>query len=97
MKTPGPISGQFGEFLAGALDVVFAFAVALERKGVLSRAEIAEALRQVIAQVDAQEGGPTGRVVVADVMRQAFDMPAAGEQARLRLKLLDGGRRTGED
>lgn len=90
-KSPGPITGPFGEFLTGALDVVFAFAVALERKGLLSRAEIADTLRQVIAQTGALEGGRTGRVVVAEVMLQAFDMPVAGEPVRSRFQVIVGG------
>jgi hypothetical protein len=82
---------DLGAFASGMLDVLFAFSLALERKGLLDRAEIVEILRQVTAQVEAQEGTPTKRGAVAELMLQAFDMPVAGEQARARLRLVDGG------
>jgi hypothetical protein len=69
-------------FVLGALDVVFAFSLALERRGLLSRGEIVEALAQVEQQQLDQEGGPTARTAVCATMRQAFAMPVAGEQAR---------------
>jgi hypothetical protein len=69
---------------------VFAFTLAMERKGLLTRSEVAEALRYVIKDVAAQEG-VTARTVVAELMLQAFDAPAAGADARSRLRVIDGG------
>ena len=83
---------DLGAFASGMLDVVFAFSVVLERKGLLSRSEIADTLRQVKAQVEAQEGVGTKRAAVAELMLQAFDMPVAGDQARARLQVVEGGR-----
>jgi hypothetical protein len=79
-----------GAFLTGMLDVVFGFSLALERKGMLSRAEIVDTLTRVKDQVEAQEGESTKRGAVAELMLQAFAMPAAGAQARARLRLVDG-------
>jgi hypothetical protein len=69
-------------FVLGALDVVFAFSLALERRGLLSRAEIVTALEQVEQQQLAQQGRPTMRTEVCAIMRQAFEMPVAGAQVR---------------
>jgi hypothetical protein len=40
-------SSEIGAFVTGALDVLFAFSLALECKGLLTRAEIVDALTQV--------------------------------------------------
>jgi hypothetical protein len=81
-----------GHFLLGCLDVVFAFSLALEKKGLLDRSEIVDTLTQVRDQSLAQEGRRTARTAVAEVMLQAFAMPVAGDQARGRLRVLEGGR-----
>jgi hypothetical protein len=47
--------------------------------------EIAEALRYAIDDATAQEGGRTDRTIVAELMLEAFDAPAAGADARSRL------------
>jgi hypothetical protein len=79
-------------FLSGFLDVLFAFSIVLERRGVLTRQEIADALGEVQEQIEEQEGQPDPvRAKVAQLMRQAFDLPFAGDQARARLRLVDGG------
>jgi hypothetical protein len=83
---------DLGAFAGGMLDVLFAFSLALERKGLLTRAEIADTLRQVKSQVEAQEGAGTKRAAVAELMLQAFDMPVAGDQARARLEVVEGGK-----
>ena len=80
---------DLGAFAGGMLDVLFAFTIALERKGLLDRAELVDVLRQVKDQVAAQEGTSTKRGAVAELMLQAFDMPVAGDQARSRLRLVD--------
>jgi hypothetical protein len=80
---------EMGNFVLGCLDVVFAFSLALERRGLLQRAEIVEMLEQVQSQAAAQPGGPTTRTEVARLIREAFDMPVAGAQARARLRLVD--------
>jgi hypothetical protein len=67
---------QLAAFASGMLDVIFTFAVVLERKGLLTRAEIAETLRAVQAQVAEQEpGGRGARAGVVDLMLNAFDLP----------------------
>jgi cell division protein FtsB len=79
-------------FLSGFLDVLFAFSIVLERRGVLTREEIAAALGEVQRQIAEQEGRQEpARAKVADLMRQAFSLPLAGAQARARLRLIDGG------
>jgi hypothetical protein len=45
-------SDQLGAFASGLLDVLYAFSIVLERRGLLARTEIAEALA---------EGAGTGR------------------------------------
>jgi hypothetical protein len=80
---------DIGAFLTGMLDVVFAFSLALERKGLLSRGEIVDTLTQVKAQVEAQDGVSSKRGAVAGLMLQAFARPVAGAQARSRLRLVD--------
>jgi hypothetical protein len=80
---------EIGHFVVGCLDVLFAFSLALEKKGLLDRAEIVDALTQVKEQSLAQEGRRTARTAVAEVMLQAFAMPVAGNQARARLRLVD--------
>jgi hypothetical protein len=79
-------------YLLGALDVLFAFSLALEKRGLLWRAEIVEMLDQVEAQQVQQEGGSTARGAVVHLLRQAFAMPVAGEQVRAGFRLVDGGR-----
>ena len=79
-------------YLLGALDVLFAFSLALEKRGLLQRAEIVDMLDQVQHQAAAQEGGSTPRIVVAQLMREAFGLPVAGEQVRAGFRVLDGGR-----
>jgi hypothetical protein len=81
---------EIGYFVLGCLDVVFAFSLALEKKGLLDRSEIVDALTQVREQSLAQEGRKTSRTAVAEVMLQAFAMPVAGEQARARLRVVEG-------
>jgi hypothetical protein len=68
-----------GHFLLGCLDVVFAFSLALEMKGLLDRSEIVDTLTQVRDQSLAQEGRRTARTAVAEVMLQAFSLPVAGD------------------
>jgi hypothetical protein len=84
-------SSEIGAFVTGALDVLFAFSLALECKGLLTRAEIVDALTQVQHQIEAQEGGSTKRTAVASLMLEAFRMPVAGDQARARWRVVDGG------
>ncbi|HEY3909263.1 MAG TPA: hypothetical protein VGM07_05170 [Stellaceae bacterium] len=86
-------SDQIVPFICGALDVVFAFSIALERRGLLTRAEIVETLRAAQVQIEAQDGPqPTARAGVVDLMLKAFDMPVDGEQARSRFTVIDGGK-----
>jgi hypothetical protein len=80
---------EIGYFVVGCLDVLFAFSLALEKKGLLDRSEIVDALTQVRDQSLAQEGRRTARTAVAEVMLQAFSLPVAGDQARARLRLVD--------
>jgi hypothetical protein len=79
-------------YLLGALDVLFAFSLALEKRGVLQRAEIVEMLDQVEVQQVQQEGGSTARGAVVHLLRQAFAMPVAGDQVRAGFRVLPGGR-----
>jgi hypothetical protein len=84
-------SDQIGSFLSGILDVLFGFSIVLERRGLLTRAEIAAALREMQAQIEAQEGGlDSARKVVVDLMLKAFELPIAVDM-RARLQVIDGG------
>jgi hypothetical protein len=49
-------------------------------------------LTKVQQQILAQEGRRTSRTAVVEVMLQAFALAVAGEPARARLRVLDGGR-----
>jgi hypothetical protein len=82
---------DLGPVITGALDVLLAFSIALERRGLLTRAEIADTLRTVKDQVEAQEGGRTRRSAVAEWMLPVFDAPIAGADARSRFQVIDGG------
>jgi len=83
---------QLGAFAAGMLDVVFAFSIALERKGLLDRREIVDTLRTAREQISEQEQGrQTARSGVVDLMLAAFKLPVAGGQVRERWKVIDGG------
>ena len=96
MQNFGTYSEQdVGPLITGVFDVLFAFAVAIERKGLLERREIAATLRTVKEQVEAQQGGPTKRSTLAEWLLPAFEAPAAGEQARLRFSVIDGGAASG--
>jgi hypothetical protein len=75
---------QLGAFLSGMLDVVFAFSIALERSGLLARAEIVDVLREVQALIAAEGGDSTARNAVVELMLLAFDRPAAGASMRDR-------------
>ncbi len=83
------MSADLGAFASGMLDVIFAFSIVLERKGLMDRAEIVDTLRQVQAQTT--RDGPAARSTVVDLMLQAFNIPVAGEQARARLTVIAGG------
>jgi hypothetical protein len=39
-----------------------------------------------------QDGRPTRRTEIVRVLRQALELPVAGEQVRASFRLLDGGR-----
>jgi hypothetical protein len=90
-------SDQLGAFLSGMLDVIFGFTIVLERRGLLTRAEIAAALREMRAQIEAQEGPDTARNAVVDLMLTAFDLPIAGVDARSRFQLIAGGKPAAAD
>jgi hypothetical protein len=77
--------------LVGLADCLFALCRLLEIKGLLTRAELAELLTEAREAIIAQEGGVNGRVAVADFLIRAFQMPVAGEDARSRWQVLDGG------
>ena len=83
---------EIGPFLAGIVDLVFAFAISLERNGLLPRAEIVRVLDEVEAQQVQQEGRSTARGAVVHLLRDAFAMPVAGAQVRAGFRVLDGGR-----
>jgi hypothetical protein len=83
-------SDDLGLVVNGVFDVVFAFARALEQRGLLDRREIAGLLTEAKAQIEAQQG-PSVRTILCDLMIQAFAMPQVGEDARSRLRVLDGG------
>lgn len=74
-------SEDLAAFASGMLDVLFAFSLALERKGLLLRSEVVELLDQVQEQVDEREGCPTPRRAVATLMLQAFALPLAGDRS----------------
>ena len=74
----------------GMLDVLFALARCLELRGVLTRAEIADLLETARADIERQEGGASARTYVVDTMIEAFRLPAAGSDARSRLRIVDG-------
>lgn len=79
-------------FLAGVVDVIFAFAISLERAGVLPRAQIAAVLDEVEKQQVQQEGRSTTRGAVVHLLRQAFELPVAGAQVRAGFRVVPGGR-----
>jgi hypothetical protein len=84
---------QLPQVLNGMLDVLFAFSIALERKGLLSRGEIVAVLEAVKAQTTEWTGGTTpARALIADLMIQAFEIPVAGEQVRQSWQVVDGGK-----
>jgi hypothetical protein len=85
------LGNELGAVVGGMLDVVFAFSLALERKGLLARSEIVDTLSQVQQQIAAQEGPASKRGAVAELMLAAFATPRAGEQARARFRVVDGG------
>jgi hypothetical protein len=83
---------EIGPFMAGVADVIFGFAVALERNGLLRRSDIAGLLEEIEAQQVQQEGRSTTRGAVVHLLRQAFELPVAGQQVRAAFRVLDGGR-----
>jgi len=85
---------ELGKIVNGVFDVVYAFALALDAKGIISRAEIGGILRQVVAAAERQEGGPTARTALAELTQKAFDAPLAGAQARAQLRLVEGDEET---
>ena len=91
------INGSFraqedlGLVINGVLDVIFAFAMTLERKGVMERCELATMFRFVSDQATKQSGR-TKRTLIAEMMIEAFEMPVAGDQVRERWQVVDGGK-----
>ncbi len=90
MRRADIAAGQLAPAISGLFDVVFAFAIVLERRGLLSRADIAETLRTVQVQIAEQEGPASARAVIAELMIAAFDLPTAGPAARARFTVIDG-------
>ncbi len=82
---------DLGPVVTGVFDVMLALTLALERKGYLVREEIAAVLTTVKEQIEAQEGGPTMRTRLAEWLLPVFKAPVAGEQARARLTVINGG------
>jgi hypothetical protein len=74
----------------GVFDVTFAFAKALEVKGLLSRQEIAAMPSVVKEQAEEQAGGPTPRSKLAEILLPAVTLPIAGAQARARFRVVEG-------
>ncbi len=83
---------DFGLMLNGVLDVLFALAMTLERKELMSRSELAAMLRFVESQATAAQGGRTKRTLIAEIMIEAFEMPIAGDQVRAGWQVIDGGK-----
>jgi hypothetical protein len=81
---------EIGAVIGGVLDVIFAFAITLERAGLLDRSAIADTLTKVKEQTAAQKGPSSARGTVAELMLQALKLPVAGEQARTRLRVIAG-------
>jgi hypothetical protein len=89
-------AAQIGPLISGLLDVMFAFAIILEQRGVLSREELVEGLIVMQAEIAEQEGGPSARSTVVDMMTEAFRLPIAGKQTRARFTVIDGGAGSGD-
>lgn len=74
---------ELGAVVSGVLDVVFAFALALERAGLLDRAAIVDVLIRIKEQIAAQEGTSSKRGVVADLLLQALQLPATAADQKI--------------
>lgn len=85
-------SDELGAFVSGALDVIFALTIVLERRGLLTRAEIVDTLAEVQDQIAGQDGPQRlARGTVVELMRKAFNLPMAGDQVRARWEVINGG------
>jgi hypothetical protein len=80
---------EIGAVVGGVLDVIFAFAITLERAGLLDRSAIVETLNQVKEQI-AEQGLSSKRGAVAELMLQALKLPVAGKQTRARFRVIAG-------
>jgi len=74
--------GDLGPIIVGVFDAIFAFSVALEQKGLLTRLEIAAVLRAMKKQIERQEGHPTPRTLLIERLLPVFETPFAGVLAR---------------
>lgn len=83
------------EVISGMADCIFAFGQLLANKGLLDRSELAAAFSEAVKSGTAQQEGFGGnvesRILMASILAGVFSAPLAGEQARSRLRVVDGG------
>jgi hypothetical protein len=97
MDAPPPGEVWLSAVISGIGDCFFGLAVALAKRGLLTRDELAEIYGQVVEQgtaqqrkIDGHEGNIAGRTLVSHVLAEAFSMPLIGDRSGIRVVAVDG-------
>ena len=93
---PPPGEVWLSAVISGIGDCFFGLAVALVKRGLLTRADLAEIYGQVVEQgtarqreSDGHDGNIAGRTLVSHVLAEAFSMPLVGDRSGIRVVSVD--------
>jgi hypothetical protein len=90
-EASGDPNALLAAIVQGFFDVVAALAHALERRGVVRRAEIAEVLREMAERAKSNDDAIGTRSLLVNWMADYLDLPNAGADARSRFQIFEGG------
>lgn len=89
---------QAGELITGMLDVLVAFGVVLANRGLIERADIADAMGRCLEQLTRHPVNTPARRYPIETMRAIFSIPVtAGGRGRAGLVPIDGGKASAPD
>ena len=90
-EASGDPNALLAAIVQGFFDVVAALAHALERRGVVRRAEIAEVLREMAERAKSNDDAIGTRSLLVNWMADYLELPNAGADARSRFQIFEGG------
>ena len=90
-EASGDPNALLAAIVQGLFDVIAALAHALERRGVVRRAEIAEVLREMAERAESNDDAIGTRSLLVNWMADYLELPNAGADARSRFQIFEGG------